>query len=132
MMRKIMWIIIVGLLAIGAVIGISRLANASPAPKFFVCKYVGKPGVDETLQTGNNPISVSGNALPEGTEVGDSFADAQGRSYVVALDSGQDEPECPVTDVPEEEPETPPVVVPPVVVPVVPPVEKPLAPMQGK
>ena len=32
--------------------------------KVFVCKYVGKPGDDERLQTGQNPISVSVNAIP--------------------------------------------------------------------
>lgn len=76
------------------------VALASPSPKYFVCKYVGQPSVDERLQTGQNPISVSGNALPDGTNVGDSFADKQGRSFVVAEDTGQDEPECPVTENP--------------------------------
>ncbi|MFY9227700.1 MAG: hypothetical protein WAO28_00005, partial [Candidatus Microsaccharimonas sp.] len=35
----------------------------SEPKKVFVCKYVGTPGVDERLQTGNNPISVSVNAI---------------------------------------------------------------------
>lgn len=57
--------------------------------KVYVCKYVGKPGLDERLQTGNNPIHVSVNSIkltPPDTEVsvGDEFADAQGRSVVVA------------------------------------------------
>lgn len=82
-------------------------ASAAPAPKFFVCKYVGTPGQDETLQTGQNPISVSGNALPNGTQVGDSFADAQGRSHVIAEDTGQEEPECPEPENPPEPPEEP-------------------------
>lgn len=99
--------IVSGVIAIiGFVLAVVLVAgiSAAPAPKFFVCKYVGQPGVDERLQTGNNPISVSGNALPNGTQVGDSFADAQGRSFVVAEDTGQDEPECPVPENPPEEP----------------------------
>jgi hypothetical protein len=87
---------------------------ASPAvgqgtENVFVCKYVGTPGVDEELQTGNNPISVSVNAIPffdpndpdfdEAEElVGQFFNDQQGRSFVLEVDVGQDEP--PVTDCP--------------------------------
>ncbi len=55
--------------------------------KVFVCKYVGTPNVDERLQTGNNPISVSVNAIPNYQGVGSYFADAQGRSYVLAVDT---------------------------------------------
>jgi uncharacterized repeat protein (TIGR01451 family) len=71
--------------------------------KVFVCKYVGTPGADERLQTGDNPISVSVNAIPGGAFVGAYFADAHGRSYVLAYDVGQPEPavsECPQPDVP--------------------------------
>lgn len=67
--------------------------------KVYVCKYVGTPGVDERLQTGQNPIDVSVNAIPiDPVVVGSYFADAQGRSYVLAFDVGQDEPDvsqCP-------------------------------------
>lgn len=66
--------------------------------KVFVCKYVGTPGIDERLQTGQNPISVSVNAIPNFQGVGSFFADAQGRSFVLAFDEGQEEPdasECP-------------------------------------
>ncbi|HJQ41754.1 MAG TPA: hypothetical protein VJ831_01600 [Jatrophihabitantaceae bacterium] len=65
-------------------------ANADPNDnaKYFVCKFVGTPGVDETLQTGQNPISVSGNAIPETpVVVGSFFTDAQGRSLVLELDT---------------------------------------------
>lgn len=65
----------------------TTVSNAAPADKYFVCKFVGTPGVDETLQTGNNPISVSGNALPDGVTVGSFFVDAQGRSFVIAIDN---------------------------------------------
>ncbi|MFN2320734.1 MAG: hypothetical protein ABR500_13780 [Dermatophilaceae bacterium] len=74
--------------------------------KVWVCKYVGTPGDDERLQTGQNPISVSENAV-SGAEVGDYFNDAQGRSYVLAVDDGGPEPsvdECPPADVPTPTP----------------------------
>ncbi len=85
--------------------------------KVFVCKYVGTPDVDERLQTGNNPIEVSVNAIPIYTGqpasdlIGQEFADAQGRSIVIAVSpvrgGGQgDEPtieDCPAPDGPPEE-----------------------------
>lgn len=61
--------------------------TVSEAKKVFVCKYVGKPGVDEVLQSGNNPISVSVNAIRDYNGVGSYFNDAQGRSYVLAEDT---------------------------------------------
>ena len=69
-------------------------ASADPDAKVYVCKYVGTPGVDEVLQTGNNPIEVSVNAIPgsDGLEaealIGFEFADAQGRSVVIAVSAG--------------------------------------------
>ena len=69
--------------------------------KVFVCKYVGKPGVDERLQTGDNPISVDTNSLRNFVRIGDFFNDAQGRSVAIAFDVGQPEPsvhECPPAD----------------------------------
>ena len=84
--------------------GSSVVVRASGEGKVFVCKYVGKPGVDERLQTGNNPISVSVNAIKvDPVVVGAYFADAQGRSFVLAYDVGQPEPNvsaCPQPDVP--------------------------------
>lgn len=87
-----------------AAIGTS--ATAESQGKVFVCKYVGTPGVNETLQTGDNPISVSVNAIPiydandpnfdsAADLVGEEFADAQGRSLIIAEDVGQAEPTCP-------------------------------------
>lgn len=92
-------------------------ANADPDGKVYVCKYVGTPGVDEVLQTGNNPIEVSVSAIAtydpenplkdEAAElVGDEFSDAQGRSIVIAVSAGPgggqgDEPtieDCPPPD----------------------------------
>ncbi len=71
-------------------------AAAAPA-KVFVCKYVGKPGVDERLKAGKNPISVSSSSTG-GAAVGNFFADGQDRSYVIAIDNGQADPDvslCP-------------------------------------
>src|SRR5262245_28795975 len=82
-------------LSLALVASVSAADNA----KWFVCKYVGTPGVDEVLQTGNNPISVSENAIPVSPVVpGTFFNDSQGRSYVLVEDTGQEEPdpsECP-------------------------------------
>jgi len=101
------------LVAMGAVTIALALAFAAPAAatdnaKWFVCKYVGTPGVDETLQTGNNPISVSENAIPiDPVVAGEFFQDSQGRSYVLVEDTGQDEPdpsECPPVTAPDPTP----------------------------
>jgi hypothetical protein len=62
--------------------------------KVWVCKYVGKPGVDEVLKGGKNPIFVNENSLPGSpvnVQIGDEFSDAQERSVVVALE-GDPEP----------------------------------------
>jgi len=70
--------------------------NAKPAAaptKVYICKFVGTPGVNETLQTGQNPIDVSVNAVKEDPiVVGSFFNDKQGRSYVLAFDTGQPKP----------------------------------------
>jgi len=97
--------LIATLLVSGVLVGV---AQSAPAPKYFVCKYVGTPGVNEILQTGNNPISVSGNALTPPIVIGGYFNDAQGRSYVVAQDTRQPEPTCPVPQTPVVPPVTPP------------------------
>ena len=97
----------------------SEAGGADSEPhKVFVCKYVGRPDVDERLQTGNNPISVAASAIPayvkgmdlEGL-VGQYFADAQGRSFVLAVDRGQAEPDasaCPGGEPPPTTTETTP------------------------
>ena len=86
--------------ALNAAVRSSGVANPdAKEPKYFVCKYVGTPGVDERLQTGQNPIDVSGDAIAEQpVVVGSFFNDAQGRSFVLAEDVGQPTPdvsECP-------------------------------------
>jgi len=60
--------------------------------KVYVCKYVGTPGVDERLQTGQNPIDVSVNSIKDYHGVGSYFADKQGRSYVLATSPQYPEP----------------------------------------
>jgi len=81
--------------------GTTLLEINNPEGKVFVCKYVGTPGVDERLQTGDNPISVSISAIPDYHGIGSWFADEQGRSYVLVEDVGQPKP--PVTDCPQVE-----------------------------
>ena len=74
--------------------------------KVFVCTYVGTPGVDERLQPGNNPISMSVKAIPGGlpVNIGDEFANGQVRSVVIAFDTRTDaEPsvdDCPTVPMP--------------------------------
>ncbi len=97
------------LAAVGALVmssGIALIAtspaDAAPGQKWFVCKYKNTPGEPETLQTGQNPISVSENAIlaqlpkeQKDTAViapGFAFADGQGRSEVLVEDTGQEEP----------------------------------------
>lgn len=109
------------LLSAGAAVAFGTVgvaAAAAPAhaadvnSKVFVCKYVGTPGVDERLQTGQNPIEVSGNAIAGRTTgqifVGDQFKDAQGRSIVVQI--GGEDPgvgACSPTPPPPVTPTTP-------------------------
>ncbi|MGM0386419.1 MAG: LPXTG cell wall anchor domain-containing protein [Actinomycetota bacterium] len=66
----------------------ARQPDQGPAPKVYVCKFVGTPDVNERLQTGQNPIEVSSNAIPDwdgegAPPVGYEFADEQGRSVVI-------------------------------------------------
>ena len=87
--------------------GASAVSAADAPHKAFVCKYVGTPGTNERLQTGNNPISVGFGKDP--IVVGSYINDSQGRSYVLALDSGQPKPDVsqcprPVEPTPSVEP----------------------------
>ena len=93
-LRRIALVLSLGVLAALAIVGATsaRATNDDSPKKVFVCKYVGTPGVNERLQTGGNPINVSVNAIPDGASVGAYFADAQGRSFVLAFDTGQPEP----------------------------------------
>jgi len=90
-------------------------AVASEGPhQVLVCKYVGTPGVDERLQTGQNPIVVDTHAL-EGDGFDGTFpfefSDAQGRSVAIRF-LGEDESpgdqfdigECPAVEEPSPTP----------------------------
>jgi hypothetical protein len=74
-------------------------AIAGGEHQVVVCKYVGTPGVDETLQTGENPIVVDSHALPGFTGAFPfAFADKQGQSIAIrwAVNSHDgDISECP-------------------------------------
>ena len=79
--------------------------------KVYVCKYVGTPGVDERLQTGDNPINVSVNAIEQNNWNGivpGWFSDAHDRSYVLMyghnLDPEPSVDDCPSPDVPPPPP----------------------------
>lgn len=85
----------------------SNIAPISAGDKVYVCKYVGTPGVNERLQTGQNPIEVSINAVPGAWSVGAYFNDAQGRSYVLGLVPQNPKPDindCPQGDNPTPTP----------------------------
>ena len=88
--------------------GASAVSATDGPHKAFVCKYVGNPGKNERLQTGNNPISVAFSAIDaDPVVVGSYFGDGQGRSYVLALDYGQDKPDvslCPPADASDPSP----------------------------
>ena len=83
------------------------VAQTEQPKKVWVCKYVGTPGTDERLQTGQNPISVSVNAIQHNQWDGNVpgwFSDAHDRSYVLSYDDGGPAPtakDCPGSDNPE-------------------------------
>jgi hypothetical protein len=100
--------------AVGGLVALSAPAHAADADsQVWVCKYVGKPGEDEVLKEGKNPIKVSGKSADKDEDgqvfVGDQFADAQGRSVVVQIEGdnpGADS--CSPTPPPVIPPTTPP------------------------
>ena len=93
--------VLVALLGVAAVV-LGFLAPATAAPsrdkvvhKSYVCKYVGTPGVDERLQTGNNPIYVDNHSIlgKDVVTVGDLFTDAHGFSRVIVANTVKLDPE---------------------------------------
>ena len=58
-MRAARALTLLGLGALAACGTPSASGQELPSNKVFVCKYAGTPGVDERLQSGGNPISVS-------------------------------------------------------------------------
>jgi hypothetical protein len=108
-MRRVLATLGLGALAVlGLAAGFASSSLASEsgtvgsAPhKVFVCKYVGKPGVDERLQTGNNPISVAASSIPDYVEgmdrnplVGSGDAGHRADRSVDAADEDDEEAGC--------------------------------------
>ena len=84
--RRAGWLAVASMVALslaGPSSGVA-LATTDNTVKVWVCKYTGTPGVNETLQTGTNPIVVNDSATG-GAAVGSYFADGQNRSYVLAI-----------------------------------------------
>jgi hypothetical protein len=100
MIRRLLTLALIGLVGCATPLAQGQESTTTlPSDKVFVCKYVGTPGVDEVLQTGQNPISVNVASLPQPVIIGQFFADEQGRSVAIAFDVGQPEPgpeDCPV------------------------------------
>jgi len=90
-MKRII-ITLLAVLALAMVGASPTVATQGDPHKVVVCKYVGTPGVDERLQTGNNPIVVDEASL-EGDGFDGTFPfefeDAHGKSIAIryALDS---------------------------------------------
>jgi hypothetical protein len=113
--RRLLSISAAATIAAVGLVTLSAPAYAADAnSKVWVCKYVGKPGVDEMLKEGKNPIKVSGNSVDQDKDgqifVGDQFADAQGRSVVVQI--GGEDPGAGACS-PTPPPTTPPTTAPP-------------------
>ena len=105
-MRRLLVLPLLGLLGACGASAASGTDPTFPSHKVFVCKYVGTPGVDERLQTGDNPIWVDITSLANFVALGDFFNDEQGRSVAIAFDTGQPEPavaECPTAPSPDDD-----------------------------
>jgi hypothetical protein len=84
-------VLLAAVVALCAVVGFAQatsteLEGPNGEHQVVVCKYVGTPGVDETLQTGQNPIVVDYHALLGAGFDGTfpfPFSDAQGKSVAV-------------------------------------------------
>ncbi|HET7513857.1 MAG TPA: hypothetical protein VFJ60_03560 [Gaiella sp.] len=97
-----MALVAVGLVAglvTGDVVAGDKIQGPNGERKVVVCKYVGTPGVDERLQTGDNPITPDAHSLPGFTGTFPwQFADAHGRSIAIrwaANSHDGDISECP-------------------------------------
>lgn len=93
-----------GAIALVAVTSATATQPPKEPHKVYVCKYVGKPGVDERLQTGQNPIETDYHSLPgfpgyPGGTFPFAFADAQGNSVAIGW-VGEGFPVLDITDCP--------------------------------
>ena len=109
--RPVAMLAAIGVAMLGGIaVAATAQATAGLDHKDYVCKYVGKPGVDERLQEGGNPIWVDTAATQLGW-----FNDAQGRSFVIVFNTPRLVPEpsidkCPA---PNSVPVLPPAYTPP-------------------
>lgn len=103
--------IVAAMVAATALMGLTVASAGEQDPhKAYVCKYVGQPGVDESLQTGNNPIEVDTNALEGEGFTGTFpfvFTDQQGRSIAIGF-VGDGFPVLTIEDCPTTPPPPPP------------------------
>jgi hypothetical protein len=118
----------------GAALYLSPAAQAGPDKVFhksYVCKYVSKPGEQERLQTGQNPIWVDNHSLGDHsadvTFVGEEFTDAQGRSVVIVANTDKLNPEPGISACEGETPSPTPT---PTPTPTVPPTKGPKPPVK--
>src|SRR5665647_898602 len=77
----------VGLAMMGGIATAVTASAGDEAHKVWVCKYVGTPGQDERLQTGQNPIPVAVNSIEHNQWNGvvpGWFSDRHDRSFVIA------------------------------------------------
>ncbi len=116
MKRSLALVGLVALVAVGLAAGLvtsdvaagdgPRIEGPNGEHQVVVCKYVGTPGVNERLQTGNNPITPAASSLPGFTGTFPwEFADAQGRSIAIrwaANSHDGDISECPAPQRPTE------------------------------
>jgi len=97
--KRSLWAGGVVVVALAAIVSVMALAlnvqaakkdNNNDHKKVWVCKYVGTPGINERLSTGNQPSSVSVSTLKNGFNgtFPWPFPDAQGRSVAIAYDDG--------------------------------------------
>lgn len=77
-MKKLLLIVFGVVLAVGFAAPAAFATSSTNEGQVWVCKYVGKPGVDERLKDGKNPDNVSVNAT-----VGEWFKDGQDNSFVL-------------------------------------------------
>lgn len=88
--------------------GAAQATNDDPH-KVWVCKYVKKPGVAETLKGGKNPIFVDYASLTSKKTkpyVGETFQDAHFKSVVVQIGGSDPGVEACLPDTPPTEPPT--------------------------
>lgn len=80
MIRRILGalLVVTGLVSVTLASPASATGDNNHHPKVWVCKYVGKPGVDERLKDGKQPIQVDSDAV-----VGSWFKDGQDESFVL-------------------------------------------------